>query len=212
MISSSSEGSSPAQASARCDATVAISIAETCETRRSFMPVRVVIHSSDVSRKVDRSALDRTAGGIPSPHPVMAAYFIGMIRVRGRRMEVRPRAPDCHGGWESSSRRLARDRGSQSEREPGGDCQQYQEDECEPEGNDSARARDGLPRNGHGRHAGRPGEALPQDSTECDRHDPDDHDLPDHLLLRDGGRQESSAKGGGAERRKYPEPEAPKCE
>ena len=48
----------------------------TCETRRSWMPVRVVIHSSSVSMIVARSALDRTAGGMHLPQPVMAAYCI----------------------------------------------------------------------------------------------------------------------------------------
>ena len=75
-IRSTSAGSSPAHASARDAATVAISIAGTCETRRSFMPVRVVIHSSVVSRNVARSALVRTAGGRPSPQPVMDAYVM----------------------------------------------------------------------------------------------------------------------------------------
>jgi hypothetical protein len=37
------------------------------------MPVRVVIHSSLVSRKVERSAFESTAGGIAEPQPVMAA-------------------------------------------------------------------------------------------------------------------------------------------
>ena len=50
-----------------------ISIAETCETRRSFIPVREVIHSSEVSRKVERSSLVSTAGGMHAPQPVMAA-------------------------------------------------------------------------------------------------------------------------------------------
>ena len=54
-----------------------LAIADTWDTRRSFMPVRDVIHSSDVSRNVARSSLVRTAGGNPSPQPVMAAYGIG---------------------------------------------------------------------------------------------------------------------------------------
>jgi hypothetical protein len=40
------------------------------------MPVRVVIHSSDVSRNVERSALVSTAGGIAEPQPVMEAKRI----------------------------------------------------------------------------------------------------------------------------------------
>jgi len=52
-------------------------MAGTCDTRRSRMPVRLTIHSSSVSRNVDRSALDRTAGGMHLPQPVMAAWFMG---------------------------------------------------------------------------------------------------------------------------------------
>src|SRR5215467_4517756 len=48
--------------------------------RRSFMPVRVVIHSSDVSRNVDRSALERMAGGIAEPQPVIDANGRGITR------------------------------------------------------------------------------------------------------------------------------------
>ena len=72
-MSSSALASSPAQARARRLASVAMSMALTCEMRRSFMPVRWRIHSSDVSRNVDRSSLVRTAEGRPSPQPVMAA-------------------------------------------------------------------------------------------------------------------------------------------
>ena len=72
-IRSRSAASRPAQASARRLATVARSMPGTCETRRSFMPVRVTIHSSLVSRKVDKSSLDRTAGGMHLPQPVIAA-------------------------------------------------------------------------------------------------------------------------------------------
>ena len=44
------------------------------------MPVRVVIHSSDVSRNVERSSLLRMDGGSPSPQPVMAAHGMGNSR------------------------------------------------------------------------------------------------------------------------------------
>ena len=70
---STSFASSPAQASARAAATCASSMPETCETRRSWMPVRDVIHSSSVSMNDARSALVRTAGGMHLPQPVMAA-------------------------------------------------------------------------------------------------------------------------------------------
>ena len=40
---------------------------------RSRIPVRVLIHSSDVSRNVERSSLLSTAGGMHAPQPVMAA-------------------------------------------------------------------------------------------------------------------------------------------
>ena len=72
-MSSRSAASSPAQASARDEATTDSSIPDTCDTRRSRMPVRVRIHSSVVSRKVERSALVSTAGGMHAPQPVMAA-------------------------------------------------------------------------------------------------------------------------------------------
>ena len=62
-----------AVASARALATAAISMPETCDTRRSRMPVRVVIHSSVVSRNDARSAFESTDGGMHLPHPVMAA-------------------------------------------------------------------------------------------------------------------------------------------
>ncbi len=73
MIRSTSAASRPAQASACDAATTDISIAVTCDTRRSRIPVREVIHSSDVSRKVERSSLERIAGGMHLPQPVMAA-------------------------------------------------------------------------------------------------------------------------------------------
>jgi hypothetical protein len=73
---SSASAEIPAQASARAPATTASSPSGTCETRRSFIPVRVVIHSSSVSRKVARSALVSTAGGRHFPQPVMAACGI----------------------------------------------------------------------------------------------------------------------------------------
>ena len=81
---STSPASSPAQARARAEAMVAISIAEMCDTRRSFMPVRCVIHSSEVSRNVERSSLERTEGGSASPQPVIAAWRAGVIARVGK--------------------------------------------------------------------------------------------------------------------------------
>ena len=45
------------------------------------MPVRLVIQASSVSRKVARSALVSTAGGMHLPQPVMAAYVMGVSPV-----------------------------------------------------------------------------------------------------------------------------------
>jgi hypothetical protein len=55
MTSSMSSPRMPAQAMARRDAVMASSMPGTWEMRLSFMPVREVIHSSSVGRKVARS-------------------------------------------------------------------------------------------------------------------------------------------------------------
>src|SRR3954470_23855523 len=68
--------STPAHASARMAATCDSSVIGTCDTRRSLIPVRVVIHSSVVSMKLARPALSSTAGGMHLPQPVMAAYVM----------------------------------------------------------------------------------------------------------------------------------------
>src|SRR5689334_2770887 len=71
----------PAHARARAADTYMSSPSWTCETRRSRMPVRLVIHSSLVSRKVAMSAFVRTAGGRHLPQPMIAAplaVFVGM--------------------------------------------------------------------------------------------------------------------------------------
>ncbi len=65
----------PAAASARFPATVARSLPGTCETLRSLMPLRVLIHSSEVSITVAIWSLVKTVGGRHFPQPVMAAYF-----------------------------------------------------------------------------------------------------------------------------------------
>ena len=78
-INSTSSAVLPAAASACAQATWANSLTLTCEMRRSFIPVRVVIHSSSVSRKVARSSFVKTAGGRHLPQPVMFAYVIKIL-------------------------------------------------------------------------------------------------------------------------------------
>src|ERR1044071_922393 len=73
---SMSFGSIPAHANARIAATCDSVVIGTCDTRRSLMPVRVVIHSSVVSMKLASPALSSTAGGMHLPQPVMAAYVM----------------------------------------------------------------------------------------------------------------------------------------
>ena len=68
-----SSGSRPATAMARLPATAARVAVDSCGAamRRSRMPVRVRIHSSDVSTRRSRSALVRTRSGAYIPQPVM---------------------------------------------------------------------------------------------------------------------------------------------
>ena len=75
-MSSMSRPESPAHASARAAATCAMSAIGTWDTRRSRMPVRLVIHSSLVSSMPARSWFERTAGGRHLPQPVMAAWVV----------------------------------------------------------------------------------------------------------------------------------------
>ncbi len=65
MITSMSSGCRPAVWIARREATAAIDavVSWAAATRRSRMPVRVTIHSSDVSTMRSRSALVRTWAG-----------------------------------------------------------------------------------------------------------------------------------------------------
>ena len=63
----------PAAATARRAATSAISVAATCDMRRSLMPLRLVIHSSLVSTIRSRSELLSTVGGRAFPQPVISA-------------------------------------------------------------------------------------------------------------------------------------------
>ena len=71
----------------------------TCDTRRSLMPVRVVIHSSVVSMKLARPALSSTAGGMHLPQPVMAACVMAGHDTPGPgRGLYWPAPPDCDVG------------------------------------------------------------------------------------------------------------------
>ena len=67
-----SSGSMPAVLMARSDATAAIDavVSWAAATRRSRIPVRETIHSSDVSTMRSRSALVRTWLGAYRPQPV----------------------------------------------------------------------------------------------------------------------------------------------
>src|SRR6185436_16071047 len=87
---STSLASSPAHASARAAATCESSIPVTCETRRSRIPVRDVIHASSVSMSDARSALVRTDGGMHLPHPVTAAYVMRLDAGAARCVLPRP--------------------------------------------------------------------------------------------------------------------------
>src|SRR6476646_9365474 len=93
-MSSTSRASRPAQASARAAATCESSIPVTCDTRRSLMPVRDVIHSSSVSISDARSALLRIDGGMHLPQPVIAAYVIAsfaLVLAAALRLALRSR-------------------------------------------------------------------------------------------------------------------------
>ena len=80
-IKSSSNGSKSAAASAFFAATRAMSEKLQWQTRRSFIPVLVVIHSSEVSRNVAKSSLLSMAGGTHFPQPVISAYFIPSLQL-----------------------------------------------------------------------------------------------------------------------------------
>src|SRR4029079_8265622 len=84
-MSSTCLPSRPAQARARRAATYMSSPSETCETRRSRMPVREAIHSSEVAMSVAMSSLVSTAGRMHLPQPVMAAPLDTLIGM-GRRI------------------------------------------------------------------------------------------------------------------------------
>ncbi len=68
----------PAAANARWAATAASSEVSTWLIRRSLIPVRVVIHSSEVSTSCSRSWLVRTLGGMHLPQPVISALRISL--------------------------------------------------------------------------------------------------------------------------------------
>ncbi len=70
-----SSGSSPATATARRPATAAMLavVSWAAATRRSRIPVRETIHSSEVSTIRSRSAFVRTASGAYEPQPLIRA-------------------------------------------------------------------------------------------------------------------------------------------
>ena len=81
-----SSGCRPATAMARLPATAAIVavVSSGAAMRRSRMPVRVTIHSSDVSTSRSRSALVRTRSGAYMPQPVMRT----LRRVASQRLHL----------------------------------------------------------------------------------------------------------------------------
>ena len=74
---STSEGSTFASSSARNDASIAKSeaVAPFSTTRLSFIPVRLVIHSSVVSSIFVKSSLVSTFPGKKDPTPVIDAVY-----------------------------------------------------------------------------------------------------------------------------------------
>ena len=84
----------PAAASARRPATAASSDASTWLIRRSLIPVRVVIHSSEVSTSCSRSWLVSTLGGMHMPQPVISAFLILVSSVSAHRNDGIQRGPD----------------------------------------------------------------------------------------------------------------------
>src|SRR5918992_1354526 len=78
MTRSSSDGSRPATASASRAAWTlrVVAVSSSAAMRRSRMPVRVTIHSSEVSTMVDSSALVITRSGAYIPQPVSSAFVV----------------------------------------------------------------------------------------------------------------------------------------
>src|SRR6188472_4008862 len=78
MTRSTSDASTPATASASraaCTDRVVV-VSSSAAMRRSRMPVRLTIHSSEVSTMVDSSSLVMTRSGAYIPHPVMTAFAV----------------------------------------------------------------------------------------------------------------------------------------
>ena len=93
-IRSTSSAVLPAAARARRPATAPNSEASTWLIRRSLIPVRVVIHSSDVSTSCSRSWLESTLGGMHLPHPVISALRIGVSSRSAHRTDGLGCGPD----------------------------------------------------------------------------------------------------------------------
>src|SRR4051812_39918430 len=86
MIRSISSAVMPAFSSAFCAALAAMSLVHSSSAamRRSLMPVRERIHSSEVSTIFSNSALVRTRSGKYEPVPMMETVRLGRcVRVRG---------------------------------------------------------------------------------------------------------------------------------
>src|SRR5438270_7124866 len=80
MTRSTCQGETPARSRACREAvTASVVVLSPSDTmRRSRIPVRLVIHSSEVSTSFSRSALVSLFSGTALPQPVIAAYFITM--------------------------------------------------------------------------------------------------------------------------------------
>ena len=81
MTRSSSSGAMPATASASraaCTLRVVV-VSSSAAMRRSRMPVRLTIHSSDVSTSFSRSWFDMILDGAYMPQPVISALVIRVL-------------------------------------------------------------------------------------------------------------------------------------
>src|SRR5688572_33242371 len=104
MTRSSSDGSSPATASAsRAAMTLSdVVVSSSAAIRRSRMPVRLTIHSSLVSTMVASSSFVITRDGAYIPHPVIRAFVpvgivIGLLLgVRSSRVDLQQRLLPLH--------------------------------------------------------------------------------------------------------------------
>src|ERR671915_109998 len=99
MTRSSSDASRPATASASRAALTerVVVVSSSAAMRRSRIPVRVTIHSSDVSTIRDRSSLVRTRDGAYIPQPVISAFVvIASSSSRSARIDLEQRLLALH--------------------------------------------------------------------------------------------------------------------